>query len=158
MSPSVSSMAICSYQVWLHNEEIIRSAENFYPFWKTVFLQRVDRARSWHRQEWSVQAKPRARVSYSVDCQFSYVVRSQNKSLQLCLGCKRRQCFAYSTGVSTGTTNSYIDSVQFSSVQFSCSVVCDSLRPHGLQHAWLPCPSPTHGATQTHVHWVGDAI
>ena len=117
-----------------------------------MFLQRVDRARSWHRQEWSVQAKPRARVSYSVDCQFSYVVRSQNKSLQLCLGCKRRQCFAYSTGVSTGTTNSYIDSVQFSSVQFSCSVVCDSLRPHGLQHAWLPCPSPTHGATQTHVH------
>ena len=28
-------------------------------------------------------------------------------------------------------------------VQFSCSVMCDSLRPHGLQHARLPCPSPT---------------
>ena len=28
------------------------------------------------------------------------------------------------------------------SVQFSCSVVSDSLRPHGLQHARLPCPSP----------------
>ena len=27
------------------------------------------------------------------------------------------------------------------SVQFSCSVVSDSLRPHGLQHAMLPCPS-----------------
>ena len=27
--------------------------------------------------------------------------------------------------------------------QFSCSVVSDSLRPHGLQHARLPCPSPT---------------
>ena len=26
---------------------------------------------------------------------------------------------------------------------FSCSVVSDSLRPHGLQHARLPCPSPT---------------
>ena len=26
----------------------------------------------------------------------------------------------------------------FSSVQFSCSVVSDSLRPHGLQHARLP--------------------
>ena len=34
-------------------------------------------------------------------------------------------------------------SLQFSSVQFSCSVVSDSLRPHGLQHARLPCPSPT---------------
>ena len=31
----------------------------------------------------------------------------------------------------------------FSTVQFSCPVVSDSLRPHGLQHARLPCPSPT---------------
>ena len=29
------------------------------------------------------------------------------------------------------------------SVQFSCSVVSDSLRPHGLQHSRPPCPSPT---------------
>ena len=29
------------------------------------------------------------------------------------------------------------------SVQFSHSVVSDSLRPHGLQHARVPCPSPT---------------
>ena len=29
---------------------------------------------------------------------------------------------------------------------FSCSVVSDSLRPHGLQHARLPCPSATPGA------------
>ena len=29
------------------------------------------------------------------------------------------------------------------SVQFSCSVVSNSLRPHGLQHARTPCPSPT---------------
>ena len=32
-----------------------------------------------------------------------------------------------------------------SSVQFSCSIVSDSLQPHGLQHARLPCPSPTPG-------------
>ena len=31
----------------------------------------------------------------------------------------------------------------FSSVQYSRSVVSDSLRPHGLQHARPPCPSPT---------------
>ena len=31
----------------------------------------------------------------------------------------------------------------FSSVQFSHSVMSDSLWPHGLQHARLPCPSPT---------------
>ena len=28
-------------------------------------------------------------------------------------------------------------------VQFSCSVVSNSLRPHGLQHTRPPCPSPT---------------
>ena len=31
----------------------------------------------------------------------------------------------------------------FSSVQFSCSLVSDSLRPHELQQARPPCPSPT---------------
>ena len=34
------------------------------------------------------------------------------------------------------------ESVQF---QFSCSVMSDSLWPHALQHARLPCPSPTPG-------------
>ena len=33
----------------------------------------------------------------------------------------------------------------FSVVQFSCSVVSDSLWPHGLQHARPPCLSPTPG-------------
>ena len=32
------------------------------------------------------------------------------------------------------------------SVQFSRSVVYNSLLPHGLQHTRLPCPSPTSGA------------
>ena len=31
------------------------------------------------------------------------------------------------------------------SVQFSHSVVSDSLWPHELEHAWPPCPSPTPG-------------
>ena len=35
--------------------------------------------------------------------------------------------------------------IQFSSVQFSCSVVFDFLQAHGLQHARLPCPLPTPG-------------
>ena len=34
---------------------------------------------------------------------------------------------------------------QFSSVQFSRSVVSDSLRSHISQHARPPCPSPTPG-------------
>jgi len=31
-------------------------------------------------------------------------------------------------------------------VQFSRSVMSNSLQPHGLQHTGLPCPSPTPGA------------
>ena len=34
---------------------------------------------------------------------------------------------------------------KFSTVQFSCSVMSDSLRPHDLHHARPPCPSPTPG-------------
>ena len=32
-----------------------------------------------------------------------------------------------------------------SSVQFSCSVMCDCFRPHESQHTRPPCPSPTPG-------------
>ena len=48
--------------------------------------------------------------------------------------------------------------IQFSSVQFSLSVVSDSLRPQESQHARPPCPSPSPWVTQTHIYRVGDAI
>ena len=40
-----------------------------------------------------------------------------------------------------------------SSVQFSCSVMSDSLWPHGLQHTRLPCPSPTPGVYSNSHPW-----
>ena len=55
-------------------------------------------------------------------CQYAFLISSN--SILLLIAC----CFR---------------SVQFSSFQFSCSVVSDSLRPHGLQHTRPPCPSPT---------------
>ena len=33
-------------------------------------------------------------------------------------------------------------------IKFRCSVVSDSLTPHGLQHTRLPCPSPSPKACQ----------
>ena len=36
---------------------------------------------------------------------------------------------------------------------FSCSVVSDSLRPHGLQHTRLPCPSPYPRACSNSCPW-----
>ena len=47
---------------------------------------------------------------------------------------------------------------RFSLVQFSRSVVSDSLRPHELQHARPLCPSKNPRACSNSVHWVGDAI
>ena len=51
------------------------------------------------------------------------------------------------------------DRWSFSSVQCSRSVMSDSLRPHGLQHAtWIvPVYRPLPEFTQTHVQWVSDA-
>ena len=45
-----------------------------------------------------------------------------------------------------------------SSVQFSCSVVSNYLQSHGLQHASLPCPSPTARAYLNSYHHIADAI
>ena len=53
--------------------------------------------------------------------------------------------------VTTAPRNQHIDQITSAcplsclSVQFSHSVMSDSLRPHGLQHARPPCPSPTPG-------------
>ena len=51
--------------------------------------------------------------------------------------------------------------VQFSSVQFSRSVVSDSLRPHELQHARPPCPSLSprvHSDSRPSSPWCHPAI
>ena len=55
----------------------------------------------------------------------------------------------------------YGDSVQFSSVQFNCSVVSDSLWRHESQHARPPCPSPTpgvHSDSRPSSQWCHPAI
>ena len=42
--------------------------------------------------------------------------------------------------------------------QFSCSVMSDSLQPHGMQHTRLSCPLPTPRACSNYVHRISDAI
>ena len=49
----------------------------------------------------------------------------------------------------------------FSSVQFSCSIVPESLRPHGLQHTRPPCASSTpgvHPSSRPSSRWCYPAI
>ena len=51
--------------------------------------------------------------------------------------------------------------LNISSVQFSCSVVSNSLRPHESQHARPPCPSPTprvHSDSRPSSQWRHPAI
>ena len=59
---------------------------------------------------------------------------------------------------STMVTSEVIHYPSSNSVQFSCSVMSNSLWPHELQHVKLHCLSPPPGVYSTHVHWVGDAI
>ena len=49
------------------------------------------------------------------------------------------------SNLSTSSPTCYFYFFQFSSVQFSHSVVSDSLRPHESQHTRSPCLSPTPG-------------
>ena len=49
----------------------------------------------------------------------------------------------YLLGISSSIV--YLVVILISSVQFICSVVSNSLRPHELQHTRPPCPSPTPG-------------
>ena len=60
--------------------------------------------------------------------------------------------------VVTSVLELFNDMWQLSSVQFSHSIVSNSLQPHKLQHARLPCHHQLLEPTQTHVHRVSDAI
>ena len=52
---------------------------------------------------------------------------------------------SFSRGCLPPRDQTHISKVSWISVQFSRSVVSDSLQPHGPQHARPPCPSPTPG-------------
>ena len=64
-----------------------------------------------------------------------------------CLGALLAFCVNQGISASFSPLFSYLQHsfFQFSSVQFSHSVVSDSLRPHELQHNRPPCPLPTPG-------------
>ena len=76
-----------------------------------------------------------------------------------CISCTDRHIlYHWGTGEPCWVCDAPPPTPQFSSVQFSCSVVSDSLRPHESQHPGLPVHHQLPEFTQTHVHWVSDAI
>ena len=71
---------------------------------------------------------------------------SMKNSILLSTGCQLSQVVTLSLTSSPGVYSPPEKrQIKFSSVQFSRSVVSDSLQPHGPQHARLPCLSPTPG-------------
>ena len=68
--------------------------------------------------------------------------RTENGS-KICFGGRTvLTCWRIRYGTAQGKM---IKMIQFISVLFSHSVMSDTLRPHGLQHARPPCPSPAPG-------------
>ena len=66
--------------------------------------------------------------------------------------CEKRLCRVW---------NALVVCQEFSSVQFSRSVVSDSLQPHESQHARPPCPSPTpraHSNSRPSSRWCHPAV
>ena len=78
---------------------------------------------------------------------FSHLLKESCFSLQGCW-----------YGLQTDCVLTSLPGRQFSSVQFSHSVMSDSLRTHGRSTPGLPVHQQLPESTQTHVHRVGDAI
>ena len=61
-------------------------------------------------------------------------------------GLTQQQSRGQQASFSSGGLTEKVSASNLTQVQFSLSVMSDSLWPHGLQHARPPCPSPTPGA------------
>ena len=96
---------------------------------KTLMLGKIEggRRRGWQRMRWLDNITDSMDMSLS---KFRAIVKARE---------------AWCAAVH-GITKSWIWLSDWTTVQFSCSVMSDSLWPHGLQHARPPCPSPTPGA------------
>ena len=93
----------------------------------------------------------------SICCSFQS--RNLINGREVMLSCSLVWAWMCSACVCWGPPDSNCDStVPFSSVQFSHSVVSDSLRPTGSSTPGLPVHHQLPEPAQTHVHWVGDTI
>ena len=112
-------------------------------------------------------------ISFRCTCLAACHILTQHSCLKVCIPSQTIPCLVclfitckisttFPTERLTNTQTEWLSHIyspfQFSSVQFSCSVMPNSSRPHESQHARPPCPSPTPRVTETHVHRVSDAI
>ena len=88
---------------------------------------------------------------------------ARDKTNVSCISCIGRQILHHcATREAHARVISALQTVYQTSVSacllFGCSIMSDSLQPHGLQHTRLPVLPHLLELAQTHVHWVGDAI
>ena len=145
MSSSNRCFLTC-IQISQEADQVVWYSHVFQKFPQFIMIHTVNCGKFWKRWEYQ--------TTWSASCETCTQVRRQQLELNMeeqtgsTLGMEYDQLY-----IVTLLINVYTESVQFSH-----SVMSNSLRPHGLQHARLPFPSPIPGATQTHVRWVGDAI
>ena len=104
-------------------------SEAFLVPFHTLIKLRYTKALDWSR----LVSGPKAKSSSEVTNLTLFTV-SDHYSNHNIMACFKGPC--HSAGL-------WVTAPLFSSGQFSRSVVSDSLRPRGLQHARPPCPSPT---------------
>ena len=108
--------------------------------------------KGWMWSSWCLGLRKNSRWKWQ--CEQSSAVEGAQSSLEKEVtaarvkwrwGCRIKDeascCWWWCYELRWGSQNSQVNC----SVQFSCSVMSDSLQPHGLQHARPPCPLPTPG-------------
>ena len=84
-------------------------------------------------------SKDSNKLSFTVKWEWNYIITKKMKKKNPNFSLTCRQCTFSSLLVF------FLERICLNSVQFSHSVVSDSLQPHESQHARPPCPSPTPG-------------
>ena len=115
-------------------------------FWSSCLLDervlRVERTFAYH-----LSRCPRDMVILSISSHFQPYEKRIRNMLRIAKDSTtkiRKSWIFYDTArVRYQPWNFYLQA--FCSVQFSCSVMSNSLRSHGLQHTRPPCPSPSPG-------------
>ena len=93
-----------------------------------------------HNISWDACTLPSYYCSYTGQCDWLLISATGQKGYMSLSGWPLKSPTWFSMGISWECL-----CLQFSSVQFSRSVVSDSLWPHESQHTRPPCPSPTPG-------------
>ena len=94
---------------------------------------------------WATQGKPKNTAVGGLILSLADFPDPRNRTRISCIAGGFFTSWAIRETKTTYEGKDYHHDLRFSSVQFNCSVMSNSLQPHESQHARPPCPSPTPG-------------